>query len=147
MLKETPRKRSQIVLSFQAHVLHTLQVVSRDIRRVLTQRANAFNIVLDDVSITQLTFGREYTHAIEAKQVAQQEAERAKFIVGCPPNFFLLYLVEDNNLTLVCYRHVHDHTSGMPCLALMTESCLVSPAACLRDIAAEGFDHHACMYR
>lgn len=59
-----------------------LQVVSRDIRRVLTQRANAFNIVLDDVSITQLTFGREYTHAIEAKQVAQQEAERAKFIVS-----------------------------------------------------------------
>ena len=30
---------------------------------------------------TQLTFGREYTAAVEAKQVAQQEAERAKFIV------------------------------------------------------------------
>ena len=59
-----------------------MQVVSRDIRRVLTQRADHFNIVLDDVSITQLTFGREYTHAIEAKQVAQQEAERAKFIVS-----------------------------------------------------------------
>ena len=29
----------------------------------------------------QLTFGREYTAAVEAKQVAQQEAERAKFIV------------------------------------------------------------------
>ena len=28
-----------------------------------------------------MTFGREYTAAIEAKQVAQQEAERAKFIV------------------------------------------------------------------
>lgn len=61
-----------------------VQVVSRDIRRVLTQRADHFNIVLDDVSITQLTFGREYTHAIEAKQVAQQEAERAKFIVSAP---------------------------------------------------------------
>ena len=69
--------------SAKLDLLHTLQVVSRDIRRVLTQRANAFNIVLDDVSITQLTFGREYTHAIEAKQVAQQEAERAKFIVSC----------------------------------------------------------------
>ena len=32
------------------------QVVSRDIRRILTQRARYFNIVLDDVSITQLTF-------------------------------------------------------------------------------------------
>jgi prohibitin 2 len=38
-------------------------------------------MILDDVSITALTFGREYTAAIEAKQVAQQDAERAKFIV------------------------------------------------------------------
>jgi prohibitin 2 len=28
-----------------------------------------------------LSFGREYTAAVEAKQVAQQEAERAKFVV------------------------------------------------------------------
>ena len=59
-----------------------LQVVSRDIRRILTQRAAYFNIYLDDVSITQLTFSREYTHAVEAKQVAQQDAERARFIVS-----------------------------------------------------------------
>ena len=31
--------------------------------------------------LAQLTFGKEYTAAIEAKQVAQQEAERAKFVV------------------------------------------------------------------
>lgn len=58
-----------------------VQVVSRDIRRMLTLRARYFNIVLDDVSITNLTFSREYTSAVEAKQVAQQDAERAKFIV------------------------------------------------------------------
>ena len=29
-------------------------MVSRDIRRILTQRARYFNIVLDDVSITQV---------------------------------------------------------------------------------------------
>lgn len=28
-----------------------------------------------------MTFGKEFTHAVEAKQIAQQEAERAKFIV------------------------------------------------------------------
>ena len=56
-------------------------MVSRDIRRILTQRAQYFNIYLDDVSITNLTFSREYTGAVEAKQVAQQEAERARFIV------------------------------------------------------------------
>lgn len=59
-----------------------VQVVSRDIRRILTERARFFNIVLEDVSITNLTFSKEYTAAVEAKQVAQQEAERAKFIVG-----------------------------------------------------------------
>ena len=58
-----------------------MQVVSRDIRRILTQRAYYFNIVLDDVSITNLTFSKEYTHAVERKQVAQQDAERARFIV------------------------------------------------------------------
>ena len=40
-----------------------------------------FNLVLDDVSITHLSFAKEYTAAVEAKQVAQQEAERARFIV------------------------------------------------------------------
>jgi len=64
-----------------ASVVFCMQVVSRDIRRILTQRAQYFNIYLDDVSITNLTFSREYTGAVEAKQVAQQEAERARFIV------------------------------------------------------------------
>merc|ERR1711916_395106 len=45
------------------------------------QRAQDFNIVLDDVSITDLSFGREYTAAVEAKQVAQQEAQRGVFLV------------------------------------------------------------------
>lgn len=57
------------------------QAVSREIRKIMTERAANFNIALDDVSITTLTFGREFTAAIEAKQVAAQEAERAKFIV------------------------------------------------------------------
>jgi hypothetical protein len=59
----------------------TMQAVSREIRKILTERAMNFNIALDDVSITSLSFGKEFTHAIEAKQVAAQEAERAKFIV------------------------------------------------------------------
>lgn len=55
--------------------------MSREIRKILTERASNFDIALDDVSITTLTFGKEFTAAIEAKQVAAQEAERAKFIV------------------------------------------------------------------
>jgi len=57
------------------------QFVSQQVRNRLVARCLEFGIELDDVSITHLTFGREYAQAIEAKQVAQQEAERAKFIV------------------------------------------------------------------
>merc|ERR1712100_519081 len=33
------------------------------------------------VSIKDLTFGKDYTQAVESKQMGQQEAERAKFYV------------------------------------------------------------------
>lgn len=55
--------------------------VSLLIRRELVERARDFNIILDDVSLTELSFGKEYTAAVEAKQVAQQEAQRAAFYV------------------------------------------------------------------
>lgn len=55
--------------------------VSLQIRRSLEERASQFYISIDDVSISEMTFGREYLEAIESKQIAQQEAERAKYIV------------------------------------------------------------------
>ncbi|KAK1306471.1 hypothetical protein QJS10_CPA10g00248 [Acorus calamus] len=71
-----------VVAQYNASQLLTQrESVSREIRMILTERASHFNIALDDVSITMLTFGKEYTAAVEAKQVAAQEAERAKFIV------------------------------------------------------------------
>lgn len=71
-----------VVAQYNASQLITQrEVVSREIRRVLHEQAAQFNIALDDVSITNLTFGHEFTAAIEAKQVAAQDAERAKFVV------------------------------------------------------------------
>jgi prohibitin 2 len=71
-----------IVAQYNASQLITMrEAVSRKIRAMLLQRATEFNLVLDDVSITHLSFGKEYTAAVEAKQVAQQDAERARFIV------------------------------------------------------------------
>ena len=51
------------------------------IRKQLTDRARDFNIILDDVSITELSFGKEYAAAVESKQIAQQEAQRAAYLV------------------------------------------------------------------
>ncbi|SGY60386.1 BQ5605_C007g04424 [Microbotryum silenes-dioicae] len=90
-----------------AELITQREVVSSRIREDLLKRAGEFNIVLEDVSITHMTFGKEFTQAVEQKQVAQQgkksilhfiisaknyphqsapiltttEAERAKFIV------------------------------------------------------------------
>lgn len=50
--------------------------VSLLIRRELFERAKDFNIILDDVAITELSFSREYTAAVEAKQVGEQKHRR-----------------------------------------------------------------------
>lgn len=71
-----------VVAQFNATQLLTQrEQVSRMIRQNLISRANDFNIVVDDVSITHLSFGKEFTEAIEAKQVAAQQAEMAKYVV------------------------------------------------------------------
>jgi len=71
-----------IVAQFDASQLITQrETVSRFVRDNLTQRALKFNLVLDDVSITHVAFSPEFTHAVEAKQVAQQTALRAAFLV------------------------------------------------------------------
>ena len=44
--------------------------VSKEIRVLLEKRALEYNIILDDVSITDLQFSQEFTASIESKQVA-----------------------------------------------------------------------------
>ncbi|CAE6533107.1 unnamed protein product [Rhizoctonia solani] len=71
-----------VVAQFNASQLITQrEMVSRLVRENLTRRALRFNLVLDDVSITHVAFSPEFTHAVEAKQIAQQTALRAAFQV------------------------------------------------------------------
>merc|ERR1712083_1096895 len=71
-----------VVAEFDAGELITQrEVVSNRVTADLTSRAEQFGLILDDISITHLTFGREFTAAVEMKQVAQQEAEKARFLV------------------------------------------------------------------
>ncbi|CAL0301762.1 unnamed protein product [Lupinus luteus] len=71
-----------VVAQFNADQLLTDRPqVSALVRESLIKRAKDFNIVLDDVAITHLSYGIEFSRAVEQKQVAQQEAERSKFVV------------------------------------------------------------------
>jgi prohibitin 2 len=71
-----------VVARYNANELLTKRdQVSVDITNELRRRAAFFNILLEDVSVTHLSFSNEYARAVEAKQVAQQDAERAKYIV------------------------------------------------------------------
>jgi len=71
-----------VVAEYDAGELITRrEIVSQKVRDRLVERAADFGILLDDVSITHVNFSRDFTKAIEHKQVAQQIAERQKFLV------------------------------------------------------------------
>ncbi|CAO4359903.1 unnamed protein product [Caenorhabditis nigoni] len=71
-----------VVAQFDAHEMITQrEVVSQRTSVALRERAAQFGLLLDDISITHLNFGREFTEAVEMKQVAQQEAEKARYLV------------------------------------------------------------------
>ncbi|KYN04193.1 Protein l(2)37Cc [Cyphomyrmex costatus] len=71
-----------VVAQFDAGELITQrEIVSQKVSEDLTERAAQFGIILDDISLTHLTFGKEFTQAVELKQVAQQDAEKARFLV------------------------------------------------------------------
>ena len=71
-----------IVAQYNAsQLIQQREDVSKDIKTHLSKRAKDFGLILDDVAITHLQFSRDFAHSIEQKQVAQQNAERAKFVV------------------------------------------------------------------
>lgn len=67
-------------------LLSKRESVSTRIRDELTHRAKQFHLIMDDVSITHLTFGHEFTKAIENKQ-----ARRFLFLLLCAWCFALYF--------------------------------------------------------
>lgn len=51
-----------------------------EIDKNLIERLDAYGIKVDDVSLVNFTFSPEFSKAIEAKQIAEQEAKQAEFI-------------------------------------------------------------------
>lgn len=53
--------------------------LKKDVTDQLNTRLGKYGVIVDDVSITNFQFSDSFAKAIEEKQVAQQNAERAKF--------------------------------------------------------------------
>jgi prohibitin 2 len=71
-----------VVANYNASELITRREdVSKEIEFKLKQRATTFNIEMKDVSITHLEFSPVYARAVESKQVAQQDSQRARYVV------------------------------------------------------------------
>lgn len=71
-----------VVAQFDASELITQRdMVSFKVNEHLTERARQFGLILDDIAITHITFGREFLQAVELKQIAQLDAEKARFLV------------------------------------------------------------------
>ena len=62
--------RSVVAQYNAATLLVQRESVSQQIKQGITLRLREFHIILDDVSITALTFGKQFTDAIEQKQIA-----------------------------------------------------------------------------
>jgi regulator of protease activity HflC (stomatin/prohibitin superfamily) len=64
-----------------AELLTKRPEVKEKVLQVLKERLNKRDIIVDDVSIVNFKFSDQFTAAIEAKQVAAQQAEQAKYNV------------------------------------------------------------------
>lgn len=69
-----------VVASFTAEQLVTERSqVKEAISALLMERLQRYNLLLDDVDLLQVDFSERFREAVEAKQVAEQEAKRAEF--------------------------------------------------------------------
>ena len=78
-----PEVLKAVVAKYNASALVTRrEEISLEVRGNLEERLReTFHMTLEDVSLTNIAFGPEYSAAVERKQIAQQEAERAKYKV------------------------------------------------------------------
>jgi prohibitin 1 len=54
--------------------------VKAEVDETLSQRLASYQIAVDDISLVNVHFSERFSEAVEAKQIAEQEAKRAEFI-------------------------------------------------------------------
>ena len=75
-------------------LLKQREKISAEIKALYTIRTKEFHLIIEDVSLTDLNFSAGYKKAIEEKQIAQQIAEREKFVVEKNEQIFRSNLIE-----------------------------------------------------
>jgi prohibitin 1 len=70
----TPRKTAE-------EVLRQRDELKQSIDSDLKKRLLAYNLIVDDVSLVNVSFSEEFSKAIEAKQIAEQQAKQAEYVV------------------------------------------------------------------
>ena len=72
--------KASVALKTAEEVLTKRTELKADIDAKLSERLTSYNIIVDDVSIVNVDFSKEFNAAIEAKQVAEQQSQQAKFV-------------------------------------------------------------------
>ncbi|HEY9827822.1 MAG TPA: prohibitin family protein [Stenomitos sp.] len=54
--------------------------VKAEVDQALTARLRPYHVAVDDISLVHVHFSERFSDAVEAKQVAEQEAKRAEFV-------------------------------------------------------------------
>jgi regulator of protease activity HflC (stomatin/prohibitin superfamily) len=54
--------------------------VKAEVDQALTERLQPYHIAVDDLSLVHIKFSERFREAVEAKQVAEQEAQQAEFV-------------------------------------------------------------------
>lgn len=61
-------------------VITRRNAVKAEIDRLLSNRLAVYHLAVDDVSLVEIHFSQQFNSAVEAKQIAEQEAKRAGFL-------------------------------------------------------------------
>ena len=75
-------------------LLKQREKISAEIKSLYTTRIKEFHFIVDDVVLADLKFSPQYKKSVEDKQIAQQMAEREKYIVEKNEQLFKANLIE-----------------------------------------------------
>ncbi|CCW64628.1 unnamed protein product [Phytomonas sp. EM1] len=71
-----------VVAEYKAEeLIQKRDAVSTRVYQLMQEKVGQFGLVIEDLSLVDIQFGHDFMVAVEQKQVAQQEAERYRYVV------------------------------------------------------------------